>query len=104
MSQRELDERVQRAALERSLREICLSEIGERVNRYLEAKKLFPIAIPNAHFSPISSECMLLYRDGYFFACIALSQAVAEAIIRFLCKKNGLRTSGFCNNINKVNI
>jgi hypothetical protein len=43
--------------------------------------------IPNHYFSHVSSECQLLYRDGYYYACIALCQSVAEALARFMYEK-----------------
>jgi len=102
MSDSERREIALRLAMERSLREDCLSTINKRVGRYLEVKRCFPSVIPYTHFSPVSGECVLLYRDGYFFACIALCQAVAEAIVRFLCERNGLPTSSFCNDVGKL--
>ena len=43
--------------------------------------------MPYEHFSSASGELSLLFRDGHFYGCIALTQAVAEAIVRFLCFK-----------------
>ncbi len=57
--------------------------LPERVERYLQVKP--HIIIPNAPFAVPSSECSLLFRDGHFYACIALVQAVAEAIVRYMC-------------------
>ena len=28
------------------------------------------------------------FRDGHFYGCIAMTQAVAEALVRFLCERN----------------
>ena len=80
---------IRRAELEHTLRGECLSTISERVTRYLELD--FIKVTPNEHFASISAECVRLYRDGYFFACIALCQAVAEAIVRLLCTKSGFK-------------
>ena len=30
----------------------------------------------------------MLFRDGHFYGCIALSQAVGEALVRYMCQKN----------------
>jgi len=60
--------------------------LPERVGRYLQVKP--HIIIPNAPFAAPSSECSFLYRDGHFYACIALVQAVAEAIVRYICDIN----------------
>jgi hypothetical protein len=57
--------------------------LPERIKRYLQAKP--HEIIPNTPFAAPSSECSLLFRDGHFYACIALVQAVAEAIVRYMC-------------------
>ena len=82
MDEEEIRKAIKLHQLEDTLRQDCLGTIGERVSRYLELD--FTELVPNEQpFTPISAECILLYRDGYFFACIALCQAVAEAIVRF---------------------
>ncbi|OGO21333.1 MAG: hypothetical protein A2144_00695 [Chloroflexi bacterium RBG_16_50_9] len=92
---------IRRAQLESDLKAVCMGTISERVSRYLEVDTIK--LTPNAHWASISAECALLYRDGYFFACIALCQAVAEAITRDLCKKNTMRCSkSFEDNINRL--
>lgn len=45
------------------------------------------LIIPNHYFSYVSSECQLLYENGYFYGCIALCQCVAEALARFMYEK-----------------
>ncbi len=60
--------------------------LEERVERYLQVKP--HKIIPNAPFAAVSAECSLLFRDGHFYACIALVQAVAEAIVRYICDIN----------------
>ncbi len=101
MDKEEVRETIRRAELEHTLKADCLGTISERVSRYLELN--FIEVTPNANWAFISAECTLLYRDGYFFACIALCQAVAEAIVRDLCKTNRLKvTKSFDTNINKL--
>ena len=101
MDKEEVRETIRRAELEHTLKADCLSTISERVTRYLDLD--FIKVTPNEHFASISAECILLYRDGYFFACIALCQAVAEAIVRDLCKTNRLRvTKSFETNIDRL--
>ncbi len=60
--------------------------LNDRVTRYLELD--FIKITPNTHFASISAECIRLYRDGYYLACIALSQALAEALVRFMCDRS----------------
>lgn len=73
--------------LEERLEQDFLATKNDRISRYLELD--FIEIVPNTHFAPITIESMQLYRDGYFFACIALCQAVAEALLRFICERNG---------------
>ena len=41
--------------------------------------------------------------DGYYYACIALSQSVAEAIARFMCERSGWKPSNdFRTNIKNL--
>ncbi len=47
----------------------------------------------NHHFASASAECRELFRDRHFYGCIALTQAVAEALVKFLCKRNGWRSN-----------
>ena len=101
MDKEEVRETIRRAELEHTLKADCLGTISERVSRYLELN--FIEVTPNANWAFISAECTLFYRDGYFFACIALCQAVAEAIVRDLCKTNRLKvTKSFDTNINRL--
>jgi len=101
MDEEEIRKVIKHHQLEDTLRQECLGTISERVTRYLELN--FIEVTPNANWAFISAECILLYRDGYFFACIALCQAVAEAIVRDLCKTNRLKvTKSFDININRL--
>jgi len=77
---------IDREQLEESLKQDILATLDERISRYQELD--FIKITPNAHFASVSAECILLYRDGYFLACIALCQAVAEAIVRLMCKRS----------------
>jgi len=92
MDEEEIRRMIRRRELEDTLRGDCLSTISERVKRYLELD--FIKVIPNEQpFALISTECIRLYRDGYFFACIVLCQPVAEALVRLLCTKSGFKAS-----------
>jgi hypothetical protein len=62
-----------------------------------------PIVVPYTEFAPASAECALLFRDGHYYGCISLSQAVAEAITRFLCHRNGWKPNkSFEQNVGKL--
>jgi hypothetical protein len=61
--------------------------------------------IPNHYFSYVSSECQLLFKDGYYFGCIALCQSIAEALARFIYEKstgNSATNNTFGANIHKI--
>jgi len=103
MDEGEIRKAIRRAELEHTLKGECLSTISERVTRYLELD--FIKVTPNEHFASVSAECILLYRDGYFFACIALCQAVAEALVRFMCERSNFGASvsqDFDKNVEKL--
>lgn len=91
MDGEEIRKAIRRAELEHTLKAECLSTISDRITRYLELD--FIKVTPNTHFASISAECILLYRDGYFLACIALCQAIAEALVRFLCERSRFKAA-----------
>lgn len=72
---------------EDNLRQEFEQTLKSRIKRYASVKPHG--IIPNAKFAVASSECSLLFRDGHFYGCIALSQAVAEALVKYICEKNG---------------
>ena len=74
---------------QQELREDFESTLDQRVARSLQVQRHPMIA--NTHFASASSECMQLFRDGRFYGCIALAQAVAEALARFLCQRKRWR-------------
>jgi len=59
----------------------------QRVKRHLELRP--HEIIPNSHFAAVSAECYSLYRDGHFYGAVSLAQSVSEALVKFLCTKNG---------------
>jgi hypothetical protein len=91
MDREEVQKSIRRIQLEDNLKQDFDATLDERISRYQELD--FPKLTPNHHFASVSAECILLYRDGYFFACIALSQAVAEAIVRLMCERSKFGSS-----------
>jgi uncharacterized protein YutE (UPF0331/DUF86 family) len=71
------------------LRQEYQLDIEQRVKRYLSVKP--HMVIPYTHFAAVSSEVPKLFRDGHFYGAIALSQAVSEALVRFMCECNSFR-------------
>ena len=86
MDKEEILKAVKRKQLEENMQGEFLATIEERISRYQELD--FIKFSPNTHFAFVSVECINLYRDGYFLACIALCQAVAEAIVRLMCERS----------------
>ena len=66
--------------------------------------KVKPLGVvPLTEFAPVSAECTFLFRDGHFYGAISLSQAIAEAIAKFLCQKNGWKPNkNFEKNVAKL--
>jgi hypothetical protein len=72
-----------------SLRSEFEATLTDRVTRFLQVKP--HEIIPDTHFAAVSTEASLLFRDGHSYGCVALSQAIGEALARFMCHKNKFR-------------
>jgi len=86
MDKKEIEKMVKRKQLEETLAAEDASTFNDRVMRQVELE--FTNMIANTHFAETTIECIKLYRDGRYFACIALCQAVAEALARFMCESS----------------
>ena len=60
----------------------------QRVRRYLEVQRQG--IIPDHYFAQASTQCLELYRDGYFTATVMMTQAVNEGILKLVAERNGL--------------
>ena len=101
MDEKSIRELIQRKQVEDSIKQEFEQTLSDRVNRYLQVKP--HEIIPCTYFSAVSAECILLFRDGHFYGCIALTQAVAEALVKFLCKTNfGRHRKVFEKNVEKL--
>lgn len=78
---------IEKAQLKDTLKQEFDFNLKQRIERYLDVKPHG--IIPNSHFAAVSAECHLLYRDCHYYGTISLSQAVAEALVKFLCNING---------------
>ncbi len=67
------------------------STFEERVQRALEVRP--QIIIPHHHFTWASTECIYLYRDGYFMATAMATQALNEGLVRFIADRNGISSN-----------
>ena len=92
---------IQQKLLEESIKQEFEQTLSLRAKRYLKVKPHG--IIPYTQFAPVSAECTSLFRDGYFYGCITLAQSVAEAIVRFLCRKNSFNPKkDYKRNVNKL--
>jgi hypothetical protein len=75
------------------LKDSLLSEleqtVDQRIDRYMEIDHQGIIG--NHHFASASSECINLYRDGYFISAVMVSQAVNEGIVKFVAERNDIK-------------
>ncbi len=81
-----MKEPIKRQQIKDRLISSFMGSIEDRVDRYLDIDHQWVI---NGHyFSYASSECIDLYRDGYFIAAVMMSHAINEAIIEFVVSRN----------------
>lgn len=73
-------------AIENHLRRKFESGLEARVRRTEELQ--YQRIIGAHYFAAASSQCLELYRDGYMLGCIMCSQALLEAILKFVAKRN----------------
>lgn len=100
MDQTKINELVAKTQTKDTLRQLFEGTINARVKRWLEVKP--HNIIPNSHFAAVSMEPYELYRDGHYYGAISLSQSVAEALVRFICAKNGGSFSSYENALQKL--
>lgn len=91
----------EKAQIKDALKQMFSLTLDQRVNRYIELKP--HEIIPNSHFAAVSAEAHELYRDGHFYGTISLTQSVAEALVKFLCQKNGCKQNqNFKENVKQL--
>jgi hypothetical protein len=73
------------------LKSRCDSTLEERVQRAMEVRP--QQIVPHHHFTWASTECVYLYRDGYFMATAMATQALNEGLLRFIAERNGIPTN-----------
>jgi hypothetical protein len=72
-----MDERRQ---IEDSIKNEVLRTLSDRATRFLQVRGT--MLVPFTPFAAPSVECAEQFRDGHYYGCIALTQAVLEALIR----------------------
>jgi|GEM_PF-303623 len=73
-----------RRRVEESIKNEVLRTLSERAERFLKVRGT--LLVPDGPFAAPSVECAEQFRDGHYFGCIALTQAVLEAVIRHIWK------------------
>ncbi len=67
-------------------------KLDQIVERTASLERL-PSFLPNTHFAPPACEARQMYRMGYYYGCIMVSQATAEALARHIAKAKQLPAS-----------
>ncbi len=84
----DISEAMNRVKVRESIESQCKNLIEEKIDRYLEIEHHGIIG--GHYFAPPSSECIYLYRDGYFIGAVMMSHAINEAIMKFVAERNGI--------------
>ena len=74
----------EQSRIEEFIKNEVLQTLSDRAARYLQVRGMF--LVPSGPFAAPSVECVEQFRDGHYFGCIALTQAVVEAVIRHIWK------------------
>lgn len=96
-------ETMKRIRVKESIETQCKSFIEEKIDRYLEIEHQGIIG--GHYFAPASSECIYLYRDGYFIGAVMMSHAINEGIIKFVAERNDIgrhKSDGTTKTIDEV--
>lgn len=82
-------EAMKRIKVKESIEAHYQSFIDEKIDRYLEIERQGIIG--GHYFASASSECIYLYRDGYFIGAVMISHAINEGIIKFVAERNDIQ-------------
>lgn len=82
-------ETMKRIRVKESIEAHYQSLIDEKIDRYLEIEHQGIIG--GHYFAAASSECIYLYRDGYFIGTVMMSHAINEGIIKLVAERNGIQ-------------
>lgn len=96
-------ETMKRIRVKESIEAQCKSFVEEKIDRYLEIEHQGIIG--GHYFAPASSECIYLYRDGYFIGAVMMSHAINEGIIKFVAERNEIerqKSDGTTKTISEV--
>ena len=94
------NEKIKRFQLQEDLKSECLGSIDAKIDRYLQIEHQGIIG--GHYFAPASSECIKLYRDGYFIGTVMMSHAINEGIIKFVAERNNIDRQKTANTIKTI--
>ena len=81
-------ERIRRLQIKNEIESQCMGLIEEKIDRYLEIEHQGIIGYH--YFAEASSECIYLYRDGYFIGAVMMSHAINEGLMKFVAERNSI--------------
>ena len=84
----EHSEKIKRIQLRQTLESDCIGSVDGKIERYLEIEHQGIIG--GHHFASASSECIYLFRDGYFIGAVMMSHSINEGIIKFIAERNDI--------------
>ena len=104
MSEKDIIQKHQNIIKRLDLKDSLLSEleqtVDQRIDRYFEIDHQGIVG--NHYFARASSECIKLYRDGYYISAVMVSQAVNEGIVKFIAERNGIKEKKtYCDLLNE---
>jgi hypothetical protein len=70
----------QHRRIEDAIKNEVLRTLSDRAARFLQVRTIK--LVPDTPFAAPSAECAEAFRDGHYFGCIALTQALLEAIVQ----------------------
>ena len=85
----ETQKAIKKVRIKEDLQSSLDQTLDQRIDRYLEVDHQGIIG--NHHFAAASSECINLYRDGYYISAVMASQAVNEGIVKLVAELNGIK-------------
>jgi hypothetical protein len=92
--------KIRRIYLKEIIESECKGSIEEKISRYLEIEHQGIIS--NHYFARASSECIYLYRDGFFIGAVMMSHAINEGIIKFIAERNKINKQKYDGNTKTI--
>ena len=98
------DDSDEQRRIEVSIKHEVLRTLSDRAARFLQVRAV--PRTPDSPFAAPAAECAAQFRDGHYFGCIALTQAVLEAVIHHIwqvkIRKTPHQKRSFEHNLNAL--